>query len=183
MLTILLIAFCLSSLSCVSCAPQGNREPDIQALAKQKADNDALVAQIPPAEVPVGGSIVVIIPTDESLIKTTLKLPPGYKHKDFVLQWYKNKLLTMVDAVRRRHSFDTIQCCQSVGPEQEHFEEDFALICPIKFNPEWLLKARAQAGYDPVPVEFGAPPLSRFQCNHQTHPLALAPQLHQSHHS
>lgn len=180
-LTAVWSGFCLLLLSSVSCAPLGNGNSAAEGLAKRRADSDALVAQISPAEAKISGSLVVIIPTDESLVRTFMVPRPGQKVNDFTLQVHKNKVLTMVEAVRKRHAFDSVLCRQSVDPEQESFDEDFALIYPAKMNlkrrdhspewdrifaftaPDWLLKIHKQSEHKPVPIEYAPSSLSRFQ--------------------
>jgi len=175
------IGFCLLLLSGISCAPTGNGSSSAEGLDKRKADSDTLVAQISPAEVKVSGSLVVIIPTDESLVRTFMVPRPGQKVSDFQLEMHKIKVLAMVEAVRKRHAFDSVQCRQSVDPEQESFDEDFALIYPAKMNlkhrdlspewdriysftaPDWLLKVRKQSGHKPMPIEYAPSSLSRLQ--------------------
>jgi hypothetical protein len=170
--------FGLLLLSGVSCSPVGNGTFAAEGLAKRKADSDAIVAQISPAEVKVSGSLVVIIPTDESLVRTFMVPRPGQKVNDFTLQVHKNKVLTMVEAVRARHAFDSVQCRPSADPERESFDEDFALIYPAQMNlnrrdlspewdrifsftaPDWLLKVRQPSGREPVPIEYGPSSLS-----------------------
>lgn len=175
------IGFCLLLLSGVSCAPLGNGNSAAEGLAKRKADSDALIAQISPAEMKVSGSLVVIIPTDESLVRTFMVPHPGQEVHDFTLQVHKIKVLAMVEAVRTRHAFDSVQCRQSVDPGRESFDEDFALIYPAEMNlnrrdlspewdriyaftaPDWLLKVGKQSGHKPVPIEYAPSSLSRLQ--------------------
>ena len=180
-LTAVSIGFCLLLLSGISCAPLDTGNSAAEGIAKRKADSDAIVAQISPAEAKVSGSLVVIIPTDESLVRTFIVPHPGQKVSDFQLEVHKIKVLAMVEAVRKRHAFDSVQCRQSVDPEQESFDEDFALIYPAKMNlkgrdlspewdriysftaPDWLLKVRKQSGAKPVPIEYAPSSLSRLQ--------------------
>jgi len=175
------IGCCLLLLIGVSCAPLGKGNSAAEALAKRKADSDALVAQISPAQAKISGSLVVIIPTDESLVRTFMVLRPDQEVKDSQLQAHKIKVLAMVEAVRRRHAFDSVQCRQSVDPERESFDEDFALIYPAKMNlnyrdrssewdriysftaPDWLLKVRKQSAQEPVRIEFASSSFSRLQ--------------------
>ena len=124
-------------------------------MALQKQDNDEMLSQISTTDTPVGGSLCVLIPTDEFLAG-----PKGHLN---TLQLNKNQFMAVIEAVRRRGLFETMELRQSINPEQEAFETDFALVRPAKKKTEWLLRVQTQAGHDVVPIASAPTSLSRFQ--------------------
>jgi hypothetical protein len=105
---------------------------------------DAGLLQIGPVQEPVGGSVVVIIPTNESLLERWFKSgwkPPAEQH-DYLVESSKNELLAMVKALRKRSLFDNVRLLQSDNPDQVSFDEDFALINPANRIREWLIRIR-----------------------------------------
>lgn len=154
---------CILFLSCLSCREEkylvGNKlYSGTELLAMQKQKNDAMLSQIAPTDTPVGGSVVVIIPTDEFFAQTYGFANGGSRPDatpDLWLQLSVNPFMTMVEAVRRRGLFETVECRRSTDPERETFEIDFALIRPAKKETDWLLKTRTQMSQDAALVRLG----------------------------
>lgn len=163
------MTICLLLLGCLSCGEVKYRAGDklysrTELLAMQKQKNEAMLSQIAPIEKPVGGSLVVIIPTEELLRQAYGFAGPGSRNdttRDSGLQFTMNAFSVMVEAVRRRGLFDTVDCRESADPEQETFETDFALIRPAKKETDWLL--RTQTSQDATPITYGPPGASPFQ--------------------
>lgn len=157
---LVLCTTCLLSLSSVSCeqAPPKYGDSSLaqnDAFATQKQMYDAGLLQIGPVQEPVGGSVVVIIPTDERLLERWLKSgrkPPADQH-DYLVEYSKNELLTMVKALRKRSLFDNVRLRQSDNPDQVSFDEDFALINPANRIREWLVMMREPMAQRTIKVQ------------------------------
>lgn len=136
------------------------------ALAAQKQASDASLAQIAPTESPVGGSVVLITPSDELLLERWVaphsKAKPTDDQVDYLVRSNRNQMLFLVEAMRRNHAFDQVQWRRSADPEREHFKEDFAVILTAD-KLEWSLRARTQTAQNAVSVETGPASLSALQ--------------------
>ncbi len=165
---------CLLLLVCLSCGETKYGFGDklysgTELLAMDKQENDAMLLQIAPTDAPVGGSLVVVIPTDEFLVQTYGASNPGSrrdimrKWSDMQLQLLRNQLIAMIEALRKRALFEMVEWRQSVDPEQETFETDFALIWPAKKDTEWLFRTRTQTTHEAAPIARGPSSLSRRQ--------------------
>ena len=161
-------------LGCLSCGETKYRYGNklysrTELLARDKQESDAMLSQITPTGAPIGGSLVVFIPTDEFLIQTFSTADKGnrpdimHDWADLQLQLLKNQLISMIEALRKRALFEKLDWRQSVDPEQEAFEVDFGLIWPAKKDTEWLLRTRTQAIHEATPVARGPSSLSRLQ--------------------
>lgn len=135
-----------------------------------------MLSQVAPIKAPIGGSVVVILPTDESILQAqVVSLRQAYgkagadfsrptpEGADFMVQSARIELLSMVEAVRKRGLFDKVKWRQSADPGQEHFDQDFALVRPGQKNADWLLSSQRQFGQSGVPIQMGASSLSSFQ--------------------
>jgi hypothetical protein len=165
---------CILVFVCLSCGETKYRLGDklysrTELLAMDKKEYDEMLSQISPTNAPVGGSLVVIIPTDEFLVQTIGASNQGVqrdimrKWSDLQLQLFRNHIIAMVEALRRRALFDTVEWRQSIDPEQEAFEADFALVWPAKKDTEWLLKNRTQTIQEATSIARGPSSLSRLQ--------------------
>jgi hypothetical protein len=105
---------------------------------------DAGLQQVGQADEPVGGSLVVVIPTDERLWERWAARGWKPEQREQLVRDSKNELLSMVEAIKKRALFDSVRLQQSDNPEQVSFEEDFALIEPVNQIRQWLLRTREQ---------------------------------------
>jgi len=168
----LLVGVCCLSLSAISCASSaynwGNKvyfSPN-EALAAQKQDFDSVLAQITPSQNPVSGSAVVITPSDELLLKRWAapgaNLKPTRAQTDYMLQCSGMWDRLYVEALRNRHLFDRTEWRQSADPDQERFDEDFAVVLAAR-DSKWVLRKKMQIGQSGTPIETGPVSLSLFQ--------------------
>ncbi|MBN1361069.1 MAG: hypothetical protein JW993_10770 [Sedimentisphaerales bacterium] len=138
-------------------------------VAQRRQEHDLVLSLIVPTDTPVGGSLVVIIPTDELIARTfgSAKLRGAAEARTGRLnvpyEIVKDQFETMIEAVRKRGIFENVEWRTSTDPEQEPFETDFALIYPARKEAEWLLRNRTQAGYNTTPIAFAPSSLSQFQ--------------------
>lgn len=159
----ILLYGCLLLLGCLSCGEQkylvDNKlyfESEVVAMRTQK--NDEMLSQIVPTDKPLGGSLLVVIPTDEHLLEacgcadlaSRRNMPRHWL--DFQVQLHRNDYIAMVEAVRKRALFETVAWRQSADPEQEAFEADFALIRPASKGTDWLLRTRTTQNTTSVAV-------------------------------
>lgn len=165
---------CLLLLVCLSCRETKYGYGDKlysrnEFLAMVKQENDAMLSQIFPTDAPVGGSLVVVIPTEEFLAKAYGPEDPESRRRtprdqlDLQMQLLRNDQMTSVEAVRKRALFETVDWRQSVDPEQETFETDFALIRPARKDADWLLRTRRQTTQDGSPIAMGPSSASPIQ--------------------
>lgn len=166
------ISVCCLSLSGMSCASSAYRYHDKvyssprEALAAMEQDLDSVLAQITPSQTPVGGSVVVLTPSDELLLKQWVtpgtRFKPTRAQTDFMLQSSRKNTLFLVEALRRTSLFDKAEWRQSADPDQERFDEDFAVVRAAK-SPKWALKTKTRMGHSTAPLETGPASLSLFQ--------------------
>ena len=148
MLILVLLTACLLALSVVSCDQAQSKRVD-SLVTTQRDMNTRLieeykgaVLQVGPVEEPIGGSAVVIIPTDDFVLqlfeKTMRKVPA--RQVDLMVQHRKDYFFVIVEALRRRSLFDEVELVQS-DDQYPSFDEDFAVI-PSRTNLEWIVKQR-----------------------------------------
>ena len=69
----------------------------------------------------------------------------------------------MVEAVRKRNLFDSVELQQAENPEEVPFNEDFALVLPATRDAEWGIRVQGQDARVPTTIRLGPESQSHLQ--------------------
>lgn len=146
------------SLGVLSCSREQSKRNDDIATGQQRINAKliqeyrAAMLQVGPVEEPVGGSAVVIIPTDDYFLEQCNRVlaKPTPQQADLMVQQSRDKFLARVEALRRRSLFDEVELVRN-DDQDPYFDEDFALI-PSITKPEWVVIRREPRERRTIPV-------------------------------
>lgn len=143
------------------------------ALAAQKADIEAIVSKITPTNHPVGGSVVVILPSVPYVVKNFVVWngpEPSQEMKEksdnFVATTLINSWRSIGTSIEKRRIFDRVVITDSGDPENASFTADIALLLFKKDGKaQWFLKMKKGNSSDIREIEeisTALPPVQRL---------------------
>jgi hypothetical protein len=129
-----------------------------RAIAVQQADHGVILNKITPTENHIGGSALIILPSENLIEKNGLiKLTSGNVHAEgirYLVVSTKNEHDLMAESIKKRRIFDTVAVINSDDPEKQTFSEDIGiyLTYPRQGKAEWFLKRKKDQPIQPVPI-------------------------------
>jgi hypothetical protein len=120
------------------------------ALAVQKAENDVILSAVEPINHPVGGSVIVVLPSKSYFVRNMVDWK-GHEPREQIKEQINNFNFTLKnndlrargEALEKRRIFDRVVITDNDNPEQIAFTEDTGLFFFKKYGKEqWFLKKK-----------------------------------------